>query len=268
MRARTKIIRHASFLLLVRIMGEPSPREWYIKLRGETPFGNRSLSFTMYKFPHVSSRFMDNLEPGSSLSQTSSVEFSRWMDRRRNSTGHVCGIKHTDENIPLSTVAVRLRHSIVREQCAIVPFFIPSLSCVSRRRPWRPRLAIVTTLHGADTGSIPPIGNPIKSKRIAPFIAESYEPHCRLVGGPSIKFACSVNLNYYTVALVDAVCLHLHDVLCARSDFFCFFKCFNSDELNSETSGIVVVIITKWGDCSRRNRHRCNSYCTMYYTLN
>lgn len=77
-------------------------------------------------------------------------------------------------------------------------------------------------------GSTPSTGNPIKSKRIAPFTAESYESHCRRVGGPSIKFACSVNLNYYTVAaLVDAVCIYM--MYFARyPGFFLSLKCFST----------------------------------------
>lgn len=172
------------FYYLSELWGTIPPRIVH-KIAWRDVFRHRSLVH-VYKFPHVSSKFMDNLEPGSSLSQTSSVEFSRWMDRRRNSTGHVCGIKHTDENIPLSTVAVRLRHWIVREQCAIVPFSILSLSCFEA-----PSMTATARhcdmLHGADTGSTPSTGNPIKSKRIAPFIAESYELIVDSWAGPRLN---------------------------------------------------------------------------------
>jgi len=57
----------------------------------------------VYKFPHVSSRFMDNPEPG----PVRGVKRQAWnsvesTDRHGNSAGHVRGIKHTDENIPRS----------------------------------------------------------------------------------------------------------------------------------------------------------------------
>jgi len=60
---------------------------------------------------------------------------------------------------------------------------------------------------------------------MAPFTAKSYEPHCRRVGGPSIKFACSVNRNYCTVehvVLADMVCIYM--VHLYVEEFFFFFR--------------------------------------------
>lgn len=206
----------------------PSLRVVHKIARRDVAFRHRP-PVRMCKFPHVSSRFMDNLEPGSSSSQTSSVwnSVAEWIVVGIQPGTFVelnIRIKHT-ENTPLfETVAVVLR--FVREQCAILPFLIPSLSRFEMLS-WTATARHCDMLHGADTGSTPSTGNPIKSKRIAPFTAESYEPHCRRVGGPSIKFACSVNLNYYTVALVDAVCIYM--MYFARyPGFFLFFKCFST----------------------------------------
>jgi len=111
----------------------------------------------------------------------------------------------------------------------------------------------------APYGGFDPVstGNPIKSERMAPFTDQSYEPHCRRVGGPAIKFARSVNLNYYTVE-ASRCCRQWFAFTCCvlcvdgKRDFILFGWFTSSAMRICGTAVIVIARTTRRGINSRR----------------